>query len=408
MTDKQLGRQALEGIKVLDFSWVLVVPISTRYLADHGAEVIKIESTVRPDLGRVTAPFKDGVPGFERNVLFGWGNGSKKSICLNLQHTRGRELAMRLARWADVITESFTPGVMESWGLSYAELREVNPSVIMLSGSVFGQTGPCRHHPGFGWNLNALAGFTELTGWPDREAAGPNMAYPDLVAPWFAIASLLAAMDYRRRTGRGQYIDLAQFEASLLFLSPTILDYTVNGRIGQRNGNRCPYAAPHGVYRCKGEDRWCAIAVFNEDEWRRFSTAIGTPGWSSDPRFSSLPGRLENSDELDVLVEQWTNQYDPEEVMARLQTAGVASGVVKNAKDLFEDIQLQARGHFGFLEHPVVGQLAHPSWSTHLSRTSPTYGRAPLLGEHTEYVCSTILNLSDEELAELLSAGVLS
>ncbi len=222
LTGRQSHHQALEGVKVLDFSWVLVVPIATRYLADHGAEVIKIESTSHPDLGRVTAPFKDGVPGFERNVLLGWGNGSKKSICLNLDHPRGRELARRLVRWADVVAESFTPGVMESWGMSYADLRELNSSIIMLSGSLFGQTGPCRQHPGFGWNVNALAGFTELTGWPDREAAGPNMAYPDLIAPWFAIASLLAALDYKRRTGRGQHLDLAQFEASLQLLSSEV------------------------------------------------------------------------------------------------------------------------------------------------------------------------------------------
>ncbi|MDM7999314.1 MAG: CoA transferase [Dehalococcoidia bacterium] len=407
MKKKRRRSRVLEGIKVLDFSWVLVVPLATRYLADYGAEVIKIESTTQPDLGRVTSPFKDGVPGFERNVLFGWGNGSKKSICLNLRHPDGRDLAKRLARWADVITESFAPGVMESWGLCYDELRKVNPSLIMLSGSVFGQTGPCRKHPGFGWNINALAGFTELTGWPDREAAGPNVAYPDLIAPWFAIVSLLAAIDYRRRTGRGQYIDLAQFEASLLFLSPTILDYTVNRRIGGRIGNRCPYAAPHGVFKCRGQDRWCAIAVTTDEEWQRFSAAIGNPLWSAESRFSTLRARISNSEELDLLVEQWTTRYSPEEVMQRMQTAGVPCGVVKNARDLLEDPQLEARGHFQLVNHPVVGSLPHAGWPAHLAETPAEYVRAPLLGEHTEYVCSKILGLSDDELARLIDAGVL-
>jgi benzylsuccinate CoA-transferase BbsF subunit len=399
-------RQVLEGLKVLDFSWVQVVPITTRYLADYGAEVLKIESTVMPDFGRVTSPFKDGIPGFNRNVLLGWGNGSKKSMCLNLNHPRGLDIAKRLVLWADVVTESFAPGTMGKWGLTYEDIKRIKPDIIMLSSTVFGQTGPYRIHPGFGWNINALAGFTEFTGWPDREAVGPNFAYPDLIAPWFNIVAILAALDYKRRTGQGQYIDQSQFEASLLFLSDAILDFGVNGRQQTRAGNFSPYAAPHGVYRCKGEERWCAIAVSTDDEWEAFRSVIGNPPWTGNASFSTMLGRIQNSQQLDKLVEDWTINHLAEEVMDMMQAAGVPAGVVQNAEDICSDPALESRGHFVLVDHPVIGPFPQPNWPARLSKSAPSLQRAPLMGEHTEYVCTKILGMSDDEFVELMNAGV--
>ncbi len=400
--------EALKGIKVADFSWVGVGPWTAKYLAEHGAEVVHIESSTRPDLLRTTPPYKDNIPGINRSAYFAIFNNDKYSISLNLNRPRGVEVAKKLVAWADIVIESFSPGRMKRWGLGYEELQKVNPDLIMLSTTQQGQTGPHAGHPGFGTQLVSMAGFTHLTGWIDREPSNPYGAYTDTITPRFAVAALMAALVRRRRTGKGQYLDLSQYETGIHFLAPLILDYIVNGRIAERKGNRSPAAAPHGAYPCQGEDRWCVIAVSSDEEWRNFCRAIAAPPWTQDPRFATLWGRKENEDELDKLVADWTCQFTPEEVIAILQAVGVTAGVVESCRDVHFDAQLKHRQTFPELNHPEIGRHTYNAPAFRLSETPCQLKRpAPCLGQHTEYVCTQILGMSDEEFVQLLSEGVL-
>jgi benzylsuccinate CoA-transferase BbsF subunit len=255
--------------------------------------------------------------------------------------------------------------------------------------------------------LVGLSGISNLSGWPDREPLSFGMPYTDVIAPRFGVAALMAALSYRNKTGKGQLIDLSQLETALQFISPAMLNYFVNNEEGKRIGNSSPYASPHGVYRCKGEDRWISISIFTDEEWDAFCKVIGNPSWARDQRFSLLLNRKKNEEELNRLIEQWTSQHEAEEIMIMLQNAGVPSGVVKNAKDLFEDPQLNLRDYFWRMEHPEMGPFAHMGQPFRLSET-PARARmpAPCLGEHNEYICTKILGLSDEEFLKLLEEGV--
>ena len=276
----------------------------------------------------------------------------------------------------------------------------------MLSACMQGQTGPHAAHPGLGFHLTALSGFSNITGWPDRQPLdlGPHT---DFIAPHFNLLAILAAIDYRRRTGKGQYIDISQYENGIHFMAPIILDYVVNQRIANRMGNRHSDAAPHGAYRCHGEDRWCAIAVFTDEEWQSFSKVIGDPRLTTNLKFSTLLARKENEDELDSLVEEWTINRSAEEVMNLLQAAGVAAGVVQTGEDLLEhDPQLKHRQFFQELDHPEIGKHYARCPAFTLSKSSCEVQRAPLLGEHNEYLLKETLGMSDEEIAELVIEGV--
>jgi len=404
---ENLERKALEGIKVVDFTWAIAGPLATKTLADYGAEVIKIESVSRPDPHRTAAHYKDGIPGVNRRGQFNQDGTGKLSVALNLAHPKGVEIAKRFIARADIVVENFAGGVMKRMGLGYEELKKVKPDIIMLSSCMQGQTGPFATHPGFGFHLAALSGFYHITGWPDREPPylGP---YTDFINPHFNVLVILAALDYRRRTGKGQYIDMSQYENGAHFLAPLILDYVVNQRVANRVGNRCPYAVPHNAYRCRGDDRWCAIAVFTDEEWESFSKVIGNPAWTSEPKFSTLLARKENEEELDKLVEEWTINYSAEEVMHMMQVAGVAAGVLETGKDLLEhDPQLAHRHFFWELDHPEIGKHYAPGPSFVLSKAPYELQRAPLLSEHNEYALKEILGMSDEEIAELVVEEVL-
>ncbi|MDY6835682.1 MAG: CoA transferase [Chloroflexota bacterium] len=403
-----MQHQVFEGVKVADFSWIAAGPWTTKYLADHGATVIKMESESRPDMLRACPPYKGDVPGMNRTSYFTMYNNNKYSMHLNLNLPRGIEVAKRVVAWADVVAESFGPGRMKLWGLDYEELKKVKPSIIMYSTTQQGQTGPGASQPGFGTQLTSLAGFTYLTGWPDREPSLPYGAYTDTIAPRLATAALIAALDYRRRTGKGQYIELSQFEAAVHFISPVILDYQVNGNIAQRKGNLSSIAVPHGAYPCRGDDRWCVIAAYTEQEWQCLCTTMGNPIWTRDLKFATLIDRKKNEEELNVLISEWTMLYNAEEVMIRLQEAGVPAGVVETAEDIYSDPQLQHRHHFWKLVHPEMGEHSYNSPSFRLSKTPCQLDRpAPCLGQHTEYICTQVLGMTDEEFVELLTEGVL-
>ena len=396
----------LEGIKVVDFTWAALGPTTCDYLAVYGAEVIKIESQARPDLWRIVSPFAGDVPGIDRGGLFATANVQKYSMALNLSDKRGIEVAKKLVQRADIVVESYRPGAMARLGLAYDDLRKVKPDIIMLSTCMYGQTGPLAQLPGFGLTLTAASGISNLTGWPDR-APQPSGEYTDFVVPRFNVLALMAALDYRRRTGEGQYLDISQMEAALHFMAPVLLDYSVNGRELSRTGNRNEWAAPHGVYRCRGEDSWCAIAVTDDKAWESFCAAMGRQEMLKDPRFASLMARLDHLDELDNLIEAWTIERNAEDVMEVMQAAGVSAGVAESGRQLDSDPQLKHRHYYHEMDHPEMGRMSYSGMPIKMSETPYRITRgAPCLGEHTAYICTEILEMPGEEFAQFMNDGV--
>ena len=275
MAGQTKGDLPLAGVRVVDFSWAVAGPATTKLLALFGADVIKIESRVRLDGGRLGTPFLEGRPGINKSGYFINHNTSKRSIRLDLSKPEAKEIVKRLVAGADVVAESFSAGVINRLGLGYGELSKVKADLVMISLTMQGQTGLFAGHVGFGRTLAGLAGFDHLTGWPESNPAGPNQPYTDLVVPWFAASSVVSALRRRDCTGQGQYLDLSQLEAALHFLAPSLLDFTANGVVQERAGNRVPGAAPHGVFPAAGDDRWVAVAVTSDAEWRSLCAAMG-------------------------------------------------------------------------------------------------------------------------------------
>ena len=400
-------KQVLEGINVVELTRIIVGPHTGRMLAEHGATVVKVETMLHPDTVRLAAPFKDNVGGVDRAGYFSKYNANKLGMTLNLDKPRGMEVFKRLVAWADVVIESNAPAVMPKLGLTYEDLKQIRPDIIMLSTNQLGQTGPWHNYKAYGAQAAAMAGFYYLTGYPDQNPPGVFGAYTDMVSPQWTVCAILAALDYRRRTGKGQYLDHSQFEAGVHWLATTVLDYAINGRIAERMGNRDPYAAPHGVYRCAGEERWCTIAVRSDEEWRAFCRALGQPEWAQEERFATLLGRKHHEDELDRLVEEWTQGRSPEEATAALQGVGVPAGVVATSEDIHGDPQLAHRGHFVTLEHREMGPVVYDMPPYRLSQTPAQLTMAaPCMGQHNEYVCRELLGMSADELADLVAEGV--
>jgi len=402
------GSPIFEDLKVADFSSSVVGPGAARLLADYGATVVRVESRTHVDAVRVAPPYMGGKPGINRSGFFNNFNAGKYSLSLNLRIPKAVEIAKRLVEWSDVVIETFRPGIMKRWGLDYEELVKIKPDIIMISSTMLGQTGPYNAFRGFGQHGAALAGWGTTLAYTEGEAVAPFSAYTDYIGVRYVAVAIIAALEYRRRTGKGQYIDNSQVECSVDFLAQGILDYQTNHRLPQRLGNRDPYCAPHGAYRCKGEDRWCAIAVTTEEEWRKFCGIIGNPPWTDDLRFKTLRDRKDNEDELDGLVENWTVNHTPEEIVEMMQNGGIASAVVTNAKDLADNPQLAHRKHYKVLEHSEIGPHSYENFAFRLSETPAAPCKAaPCLGEHNAYVCTEILGLSDEEFVDLLTEGVL-
>jgi len=403
-------KRIFEGLRIADFTWLGVGPIAMKFMANMGATVIHIESYTRPDICRVSPPYKDWKPGINRSAFFAVYNDSKYGITLNLRMPQGQEVAKRIInKWADVVADAHLPGIMEKFGLDKETLRKDKPELIHIATALQGKTGPYSTMPGHGMVGVSLCGFTNITGWPDREPTVPFGALTDFLTFPHMVTALIAALMYRRKTGKGQYIELSQLECSAQFLAPPIMDYMINGRILGRMGNRSVYAAPHGVYHCQGEgEKWCAIAVCTDEEWRNFCDVIGNPEWTKDSRFATFMGRKENEGELDKLAEEWTVNYTPQEVMRRMQEAGVPAGVVESGEDLVADPQLNHRGTHIILEHPEIGPHTYHPPPYRFSKTPHKLTMpAPCLGQHNEYVLKEILGMSDDEVADLLIAGAL-
>lgn len=397
----------LAGLRVVDFTWAAAGPIATRYLASFGAEVIRIESAQHRDPLRTLHPWKDGSPGLDRSYLWANYNAGKLGVTLNLATAEGRALARRLIRSADVVVEAFTPGVMARWGLDYPTLAREQPDLVMLSTCQQGQTGPHAHYPGYGTLLSGLAGFYAVTGWPDREPAMIYGAYTDFVACTLAASALLAALDHRRRSGQGQWIDLSQLEAGLQFLGPALLEEAVNGRAWGRRGNDDLEACPHGIYPCAGEERWVGLGVETAAEWRALATLIGRPAWAEDPALGTAAGRRARRREIDAAIAAWAGARNPEAAAELLQAAGVAAAPVASCADLHGDPQLAHRGFFVRVEHPVLDTAPLEGYAFRLPACPPAWRAAPLWGEHTERVCGEVLGLGRDEIARLRAARVL-
>jgi crotonobetainyl-CoA:carnitine CoA-transferase CaiB-like acyl-CoA transferase len=405
------GALPFAGLKVADFSWIGVGPISARYLADHGANVVRVESETRPDNLRGAGPFKDGVPGWNRSHFFAEFNTSKRGLLLDLRKDAAREVAKRLIAWADVYVESFSPGTLDKLGLGYEAARALNPGVVMMSTCLMGQSGPAAALAGYGYHAGAVAGFYEVTGWPDLPPDGPWMAYTDTIAPRFVAATLMAALDHRRRTGLGQHIDGAQLEMGLQFLAPEILELEATGFQAGRIGNRSREGAPHGVYPCAGEDQWCAIAIDTDEQWRALGRAMRGPVWEDtevDAALEHAAGRLAHQDAIDARLAAWTRPQDARALCARLLAAGVPAGVVQRSSDLLRDPQYAHRGFYRELVHSEMGPVPYAGHQFRIGGyPSGPRSAAPTLGEHSALVLQE-LGYGDDEVAALYAAGAIA
>jgi benzylsuccinate CoA-transferase BbsF subunit len=389
----------LSGIRVLDFTRVLAGPYATRILADFGAEVIKVQSR------KSSAGAESNLTGY-----FSFWNRNKRSITLDMSFPEAKELAIKLTKRCDVVIENFSPRVMSNWGLNYELLRKVKPNVIMVSMSTMGQTGPWRDYIGYGPTLQALSGLTYLTSFDQDVPVGLGFPYADMIAGFYAALGVLGALEHRDRTGQGQYIDLSEYEVACSTIASTLLDALINEKEVPPQGNRSDHipAAPYGCYRCAGEDRWCVIAVFEEDEWKALCGVLGHPSWTKEERFSTFSNRKRHEEELNQRLEQWTLLHSPEEVVDLLQVAGIPAGVVQSAEDLAKDPHLAARGFFVGVRHPVLGEIFSDAPPIRFIGSPPIcWKAAPLLGEANRYVYLELLGMSEDELSSYLQRGII-
>jgi len=448
---------ALAGLRVVEFGFAAAGPLVGKYLADHGAEVIHVESATAPDPFRTAyPPFKDNIPGLDRAGMFAFYNQGKLGVSLDLKHARGPELARALIAKADVVIESFTPGHMARWGLDHPRLVGERPDLVMLSSCNQGQTGPHARIPGYGSQLTALAGFLHLLGEEDGTPLLLYGPYIDYIAVGHGVAAVLAALLRRRVTGRGCYIDLSQYESGLQFVTPALLEHAANGTVPSRVGDRDLVAVPHGVYRCAdvrsgpalpassephssrtsgpalpassephssrtsrpalpassephSNDRWCALSVWDDEEWRRLGRAFGSPAWACEPRYATVEGRRANEAELDHVIGEHVRRLDRDQVCADLRAVEVHAAPVLTISELFSDPQLASRRFWRSLPHQVLGKVVGMAPPFTLSGTPARLERAgPLLGADNERVFGELLGLGREGVQRLRDDGVLA
>ena len=402
-------RLPLEGIRVVDFSWAWAGPFCAMQLAHLGAEVIRVESQVRPDLGRRVPIYPTGMePGLNRSGYANQWHQGKKSTLLNLSKSQAIPIAKALIKASDVVVENYATGVMERLGLGYEDLKQINPGLIMASISGYGHTGPQKNYMGYGPAIVPLTGLSALTGYADGGPSEVGISYGDPNGGLNAAVAIAAAIIAKKRTGQGQYIDVSLWESMAVLVFEGWMDYAMNQHQPQRIGNRDPVMAPHNCFRCAGQDEWVSIACGTDDEWHALCRAIGKPELASDTRFQTATARKANEDALEELLSAWTHNQDKWDVTKTLQAVGVAAFPSMNSKDLADDPHLNARGFFARLEHPEVGVRAHTAMPWRLAN-APNGVRtpAPLIGNDTDYVMRDLLGYSAEEITELKEAEVL-
>jgi crotonobetainyl-CoA:carnitine CoA-transferase CaiB-like acyl-CoA transferase len=421
-----MAKLPLEGVRVVDMTIVWAGPYTTALLADLGAEVIRVESTkFYPPITRgfMAHPSEQviknqlvwlgGLPDREigdrpwnRAPLFNSHARNKLSMTVDLLQPSGKEVLSRLVSISDVFIENTAMGTMEKLGITYDRLKESRPDIIMVRMPAFGSTGKYANYRAMGQMVEDVAGHTSLRGYTDMDATGVTSAFTaDAGAGVGAAFAVLAALHYRRRTGKGQFVELAMVENFLPYLGEAIMDYNLNGRVQSTLGNRHPYAV-QGCYPCEGEDRWVNITIYNDSQWEAFCGVIGNPDWSRDEKYADPVRRYEHHDELDRHVGEWTRQHGPYEVMDRLQNAGVPAGAIMASHDAYNDPHLRERGAFEQAYQEDCGTHLYPGAPFKLSETPPKIRRGPVrLGEDNEYVYKTLLQVSDEEYAQLEQEG---
>ncbi|WP_244928920.1 CoA transferase [Nocardioides sp. W7] len=406
------GDGALAGLKVLDLSWVVAGPLIGRQLADFGAEVVRVESSTRVETARLMQPFHRGEQDKENSALFGNCNAGKLGVTLDLKSPAGQAVARDLVAWADVVIESFSPGQLAKWGLDHATLSADRPDLVMVSTSIAGQSGPWSRLAGYGNVGSSLSGFQHLVGWPDRLPLGPFGPYTDYVGPRLAVPALLAALERRRRTGEGCYVDLSQVEAGVYFLAPQIAHASYDGTVAGRRGNTDAAMAPHGVHPClpeDGRDRFVAVAVRDDRDWLALAEVIGRPDLASRPDLADARGRLAAGEELEAAVAAWTAGQPAGEAERRLQQAGVPAHVASSSADFTHDPQLVFRGHLVPLpsERHGTTYAEGPRWQLSATPGGPRRA-APALGQDNDHVLRTLLGYDAARVAALTDEGVLA
>lgn len=397
-------QQPLEDVKILDLMWVMAGPAASRVLADYGAQVVRVESTNYLDGARTLQPYVNNSNHPDESALFHNLNANKLGLTLDLSNPASRDIILDLARWSDVVLESFAQGRMASWGFGYEDLRAVNPDIVMASTCLMGQMGPLSSLAGFGTMAAAISGFFNVTGWADRDPCGPFGAYTDYISPRFLVAAVMAGLDHRRRTGEGQYIDFAQAEASMHQLTPALLETQATGRDYERAGNDDRHLAPHAVYPSSGDDTWLAIAVTEDGQWDSLCDVIGRP----DLAGLTVSERQGRRQEIDRVLAEWTLSRSSGEAMAKLQAARVPAHQVQNTVECWDDPQLRHRDYWVEVEHGSLGRTLVEGTRFQMSRTPARVLRAgPTLGEHNWMVLNELLGYDEERIAELAAQGIL-
>ena len=413
-----MNKLPLEGIRIATCEQYWAGPHCTEHLADFGAEVIKVEppygDLLRGGKNPVSGTFHNRIPGerpWNRMCTFNQTNRNKLSVSLDLSREEGRRVFKKLVKISDVVVDNYAPGVMDRLGIGYEELQKVKPDIIVASSNGYGRSGPWGHYHSVGVVQEPMCGFMALTGYVGDET--PYRSGVDHIDPLTGAhmaGAIMAALLYRQKTGKGQQINVSMLESGVNFIGPAILDYSMKGRMLEHKGNRHnqDVMAPHGCYRCKGEDEWVTIAVGSEEEWQSFCQAIGSPAWTKEERFSALDSRLKNQDELDKRVESWTVEKDKYQAMHILQKAGVAAGPVLNIAELFSEPHLKARDFWRTVEHADAGAIIQVGPRYKLSGIIPPDPKpAPLFGEHTYYVFKDLLGMSGSEISQAIENGVI-
>ncbi|MCH8200368.1 MAG: CoA transferase [Chloroflexi bacterium] len=398
----------LDGIRVADFTWVWAGPTNTMQLAHMGAEVIRMETSKRICTLRMFPPWPDGKPGPNRSGYFNQYNQGKRAILLDLTKDEGATIARRLVEISDVAVENFAAGVIDRLGFGYDDLRRLRPDIIMISMPAFGSTGPWKDFIQYGIGQEQLGGIASMNGYlddPSPVKSGVNFGDP--VSGAHAAAAVLSALYRRRRTGQGLFIDLSQLESSIMTIGEHLLGFQMNGRNPGNRGNRHPVYAPHGVYRCAGDDQWVTIAVSSDAEWKSLCQGMGRPELAADARFADLLARRKHQDEIDEIISEWTQDRDSTEVMNDLQSRGVAATPVLKGEGIFNDPHVQERGLLELVDHPAIGPYFMPGISWKMSETPGTVRwPAPTLGEHNGRIYGDLLGMSETAVADLVAEGV--
>ncbi len=399
----------LKGIRFVDLTWAGAGPFSTKLFSDFGAEVIKVESVSRPDPVRVGGPFKNGIYGINRSGYFASRNTGKRSFGINMKHPKSRDTLFELIRTADVVSNNFGPGAMDRLGLGYEAVKAIKPDIIYLSMPMYGEDGPLANLTGVGMTISAVTGLMWQTGYEGEGPIGPGTHFPDHAAnPYHAAFAVMAALRHKRATGRGLKIDLAQVESTINCMGLSVLEYAASGIEQERRGNRSAHHAPHNIFRCAGEDNWCAVSVLNDAQWQALCKVIGDEELAKDRDLATAKGRLAALDRVEAAVGRWTATRDATDAMMELQAAGVPAGVVAHSKYLMEDdAQLRHRGYWETIDHPEMGESRFTAPPYMLDGERINLKRPPLFGEHTDAILSGVLGYAPERIAALRQEGVL-